>query len=76
MISAIWSGNIYADLQDLCVVPVSSVYQNSLRVEGKRIISWPATVRKKRNFEDTSRYGALVLILGEKDCNQAIRDAY
>lgn len=58
------------------IVPVSSMYQNSLCVEGKRIISWHAMIRKNLKFEDTSRYGALALVLGEKDCNKAIIDAY
>lgn len=75
-VSTIRSGNISADLQDFCVVPVSSNYI-SLCVEAKIIISWPAMIRKKTlKFEDTSRYGALALVLGEKDCNKAIRDAY
>lgn len=33
-------------------------------------------IRKNLKFEDTSRYGALALVLGEKDCNKAIIDAY
>lgn len=75
MFSAIRSGNICADLQDVYVVFIMD--QNSLCVEGKRIISWPAMIRKKNlKSEDTSRYGALALVLGEKDCNQAIRDAH